>query len=150
MKFWSNFSLVLFGKGREIHRTTNSCNNLEKFIYKFWQIHVTTLAGMREINRKEMRKYVWKTKAGEGVWQRRCLIDVDGRLFDVRTSDKNRPSLFSYLPKPTPIIIWGMLFTTSTLNVSIEIENMKNRKYKNSLETNKEAIMRCGFSSESC
>ena len=30
-KFWSNFNLVLFGKGREIHRTTltNPCHNFK-------------------------------------------------------------------------------------------------------------------------
>ena len=42
LKSWSNFSLVLFGKGQEIHRTTltnpcsnfdNPCDNLEKSMY---------------------------------------------------------------------------------------------------------------------
>ena len=44
LKSWSIFSLLLFGKGRETQRTTlkNPCNNLEKFIYQFRQIHVTS------------------------------------------------------------------------------------------------------------
>ena len=44
LKSWSNFSLVLFGKRREIHRTTltKPCINLNESMYQFWQIHVTT------------------------------------------------------------------------------------------------------------
>ena len=66
LKFWSNFSLVLFGKRREIHTATltkpcynfdksmyqlrgihvliltNPCNNLEKSKYQFRQINATT------------------------------------------------------------------------------------------------------------
>ena len=67
-----------------------------------------------------------KTKAGEGVWQRRCLIDVDGLLFDVRASDKKLPSLFSYLPKALTIIIQVTTVTTSSASVAIIIsDNMK-------------------------
>ena len=34
IEYWSNFSLVLFGKGREKHRTTSTtaCNNFSKCI----------------------------------------------------------------------------------------------------------------------
>ena len=60
-----------------------------------------------------------KTKAGEGVWQRRCLIDVDGLLFDVRASDKKLPSLFSYLPKALTIIILVTIVTTLSTSVKI-------------------------------
>ena len=42
-KFWSNFNLILFGKGREIHintltnqstTLTHPCNNFDKYMYR--------------------------------------------------------------------------------------------------------------------
>ena len=51
-KSWSNFSLVLFGNGWEIRRTTltnplatllNPWNKLKKSMYQFWKVHLTTL-----------------------------------------------------------------------------------------------------------
>ena len=44
LKSWPKLSLALFSKGGEIQRgtLTNPCNNWEKFMYQFWQIHLKT------------------------------------------------------------------------------------------------------------
>jgi len=98
-KSWSNFGLILFGKGREIHRTTltNPCNNfiksIDKFIKELREIHVSILADLCNFSDKSINQFwqiQFEIKSTEWVtWsQDKAMIGL--------ASDKNRAVLDFY------------------------------------------------------
>ena len=107
MTFWSNFSLVLFGKRREIHRTTltNLCinwDNITKSICQFWQDHNNNFDKSNNWNKN-------KQEHGMTEWQGKVMIWLG--------SDKNILSLFFCSTAGWPIWLFRQWDSEGNLKV---------------------------------
>ena len=107
LNFWSNFSLVLFGKRREIHRTTltNLCinwDNITKSICQFWQDHNNNFDKSNNWNKN-------KQEHGMTEWQGKVMIWLG--------SDKNILSLFFCSTAGWPIWLFRQWDSEGNLKV---------------------------------
>ena len=111
MTFWSKFSLVLFGKRREIHRTTltNLCINFDKSMQQHNEIDLSILTN--PFNNFDKSNNLNKNKQERGMteWQGKVMIWLG--------SDKNILSLFFCSTAGWPIWLFRQWDSEGNLKV---------------------------------